>query len=1043
MKNIASIIRTTAVAIFATLLSTGAFAQQNITIKGVVYGEDKEPLIGASVVVDGTTNGTTTDVMGQYSISAPKNGVLVFDYLGYTTHKESVAGRNKVDVTLKGETVLDEIVVVGYATMKRSDLTGSVSSVSSKSIESFKTGSVVEALGGQIAGVNITSTDGTPGASQEIKIRGVGTVTGDSSPLYIVDGFEVSDISYLANQDIKSVDVLKDASASAIYGARAANGVILITTKEGREGQTEISYNGSTSFRALSKHLDVLNTYDFVKLQMELNPTRYGQRYYQSGNDNDGVPYRFQSLEDYRNEPGVDWQDEAFRNTWSQNHDVSIIGGDKDTKYTASFSHFDEDGLFQANTFAKNSARLRFTQQIYKWLRMDASVNYTNSLTTGVGTGGGTLSNIIQYRPTGGLYVSDYQLRYNTVDPTLEEVGLSNSNYFNPILNSEKVDQSKKIDQWIGNASMNVQLAKGLTFKSAFSYNEAFRRDDVFYREGSNMAHRTSGPYGSSKTQRQLRWSNNNVLTFKRTYRRRHDVQLVLGHEVSYNLVEFLEGESREFPLDDLGVNNLGMGAVPSLVRSGKSDNKRLSFFARAFYDYNDRYMLTATLRADASTVFSANNKWGVFPSFAAAWNITQEDFMENTKDWLSNLKLRLGWGTVGNDRISNYLSLDLYSADKIGMGSQQITIMKPSQLANENLRWEGSTTTNLGLDVSLYGGRVNVVLDAFVKDSKDLLLEQDLSYVTGFGKQMQNIGKIRNKGVELTVNTVNVSTKDFYWATDLNVSFIRNTLVALQDGSDYILSRSGFNSNFSSYDYIAKVGEPIGSMYGYVFDGVYQYSDFDIYADGTMHLKDGVVDISEHAAEAVYPGYVKYKDLDGDGVITVNDRTTIGNGQPDWFGGITNTLRYRDFDFSFMFQFSVGGEIYNAQRLYSTQSRLEMQNMLAEVADRWTATNASNKVPAAKGYISYDVYSRFIEDGSFLRLKNMTLGYTVPKHIVGKYRISNLRLYATAQNLFCLTKYSGYDPEVSMRSSNLMPAFDYGAYPKSKVVTFGAELKF
>ena len=1043
MKNIASIIRTTAVAICAVLLSTGAFAQQNITVKGVVYGEDKEPLIGASVVVDGTTNGTTTDVMGQYTIKAPKNGVLGFDYLGYTTHKENVAGRNNVDVTLKGETVLDEIVVVGYATMKRSDLTGSVSSVSSKSIEGFKTGSVVEALGGQIAGVNITSTDGPPGASQEIKIRGVGTVTGDSSPLYIVDGFEVSDISYLANQDIKSVDVLKDASASAIYGARAANGVILITTKEGREGQTEISYNGSMSFRALSKHLDVLNTYDFVKLQMELNPTRYGQRYYQSGNDKDGVPYRFQSLEDYRNEPGVDWQDEAFRNTWSQNHDVSIIGGDKDTKYTASFSHFDEDGLFQANTFAKNSARLRFTQQIYKWLRMDASVNYTNSLTTGVGTGGGTLSNIIQYRPTGGLYVSDYQLRYNTVDPTLEEVGLSNSNYFNPILNSEKVDQSKKIDQWIGNASMNVQLAKGLTFKSAFSYNEAFRRDDVFYREGSNMAHRTAGPYGSSKTQRQLRWTNNNVLTFKKTYRRRHDVQFVLGHEVSYNLVEFLEGESREFPLDDLGVNNLGMGAVPSLVRSGKSDNKRLSFFARAFYDYNDRYMLTATLRADASTVFSANNKWGVFPSFAAAWNITQEDFMENTKDWLSNLKLRLGWGTVGNDRISNYLSLDLYSADKIGMGSQQVTIMKPSQLANENLRWEGSTTTNLGLDVSLYGGRVNIVMDAFVKDSKDLLLEQDLSYVTGFGKQMQNIGKIRNKGVELTVNTVNVSTKDFYWSTDLNVSFIRNTLVALQDGSDYILSRSGFNSNFSSYDYIAKVGEPIGSMYGYVFDGVYQYSDFDIYADGTMHLKKGVTDISEHAAEAVYPGYVKYKDLDGDGVITVNDRTTIGNGQPDWYGGINNTFRYRDFDLGILFQFSVGGDIYNAQRLYSSQSRLEMQNMLAEVADRWTATNASNKVPAAKGYVSYDVYSRFIEDGSFLRLKNITLGYTVPKYIVGKYRISNLRLYATAQNLFCLTKYSGYDPEVSMRSSNLMPAFDYGAYPKSKVVTFGAELKF
>ena len=1043
MKNIALKIRTIAVAICSLLLSTGAFAQQNITISGVVYGEANEPLIGASVLVEGTTRGTITDVEGKYTISAPKTAVLVFDYLGYTTEKVNVAGKNKVNVTLKAETVLDEIVVVGYATMKRSDLTGSVSSVSSKSIEGFKTGSVVEALGGQIAGVNITSTDGTPGASQEIKIRGVGTVTGDSSPLYIVDGFEVSDISYLANQDIKSVDVLKDASASAIYGARAANGVILITTKEGREGRSEVSYNGSMSFRALSKHLDVLSPYDFVALQMELNPSRYGQRYYQSGEDKEGVPYKYQSLEDYRTVEGVDWQDEAFRNTWSQSHDVSIMGGDKDTKYTASFSHFDEDGLFQANTFAKNSARLKFTQQVYKWMRFDASINYTNSLTTGVGTGGGTLSNIIQYRPTGGLFVSDYQLRYNTVDPTLEEVGLSNSNYFNPILNSEKVDQSKKIDQWIGNASLNVQLAKGLSFKSAFSYNEAFRRDDVFYREGSNMAYRTAGPYGNSKMQKQLRWTNNNVLTYKKTFAKKHNTQFVLGHEVSYNAVEFLYAESREFPLDDLGVNNLGMGAVPSFVESSKTDNKRLSFFARAFYDYDSRYMLTATLRADASTVFSANNKWGVFPSFAAAWNIAREDFMENTKDWLSNLKLRLGWGTVGNDRISNYLSLDLYNDHKIGMGSSQVTVLTPAQLANQNLRWEGSTTTNVGLDVSLYSGRINLTVDAFVKDSKDLLLAQNLSYVTGFGEQWQNVGKIRNKGIEFTLNTVNVNTKDFYWSTDLNVSFIRNTLVALQDGTDYILSRSGFNSNFSSYDYIAQVGKPIGSMYGYVFDGVYQYSDFDVYADGTLHLKEGVVDISEHATEAVAPGFVKYKDMDGDGVITTEDRTIIGNGQPDWFGGITNTLKYRNVDLSFMFQFSVGNEVYNAQRMWSTQSRLEMQNMLSEVADRWTATNASNKVPSAKGYVAYDVYSRFIEDGSFLRLKNITLGYTLPKHIVGKYHISNLRLYATAQNLWCLTNYSGYDPEVSMRSSNLMPAFDYGAYPKSKVVTFGVELKF
>ena len=1030
-------------ALICVLLSFSAIAQKRLTVTGVVSDENGAPLTGAGVMIEGTLKGTVTDIDGKYSIEAATGTVLIYNFIGYKNHSVIVRDNSVINVSLEPDrNILDEVVVVGYGTMKKSDLTGSVSSVSSKAIEVFKTGHVMEALGGQIAGVNITSTDGTPGGGFDIKIRGIGTVNGDSSPLYIVDGFEVESISFLANQDIAKIDVLKDASASAIYGARAANGVVLVTTKSGRVGRPEVTYNGSASYRTLSKQLEVLDPYEFVKLQLELNPTRYGTRYFNVGEDSKGQPYKYQSMDDYLGVTGVRWQEEAFRPTWSQNHDISVRGGSKDSQYNILFSHFDEDGLFKANTYKKNTARIKFTQNIFKWLRFDTSVNYTNRKTTGIGTGGSTLSNILQYRPVGGLYTSDYQLRYNAVDPMLEEVGLSNSNYFNPILNSETVDQVTRIDQWFANGSLTFQLAKGLTFKTSGSFSTDVRRSDTFYSDESANASRGSGAYGGSNISRTLKWSNSNVLTYAKTFNEKHVTNFTLGHETTYNMVENLYGESKEFPLDNLGTDNLGLGAVPSSVTSNKSDSRRLSFFARAFYNYDQRYMITATVRADASTVFAASNKWGFFPSFAGAWNIANEPFLKDV-EWIDNLKLRAGWGTVGNDRISNYLSLDLYTSLKYGVGGKQVTVLQPSQLSNKDLKWEGSTTTNLGLDLGFFKSRLNITLDAFLKDSKDLLLAQNLAYVTGFGSQWQNVGKVRNKGIELTVNSVNFNKKNFFWSTDFNISFIKNTLVALQDGTDYILSRSGFNSNFSSYDYIAMVGESLGNMYGYVFDGIYQSDDFNVYADGTMHLKPGIVDISEHAGEAVKPGFVKYKDLDGDGIITTEDRQIIGNGQPDWFGGITNSFQFYGVDFSFMFQFCVGNDVYNAQRMFSTQSRLEMQNNLAEVKDRWTATNASNLVPSAKGYVAYDVYSRFIEDGSFLRLKNITLGYTIPERLTRKIFVSKLRLYATASNLFLLTKYSGFDPEVNMKSSNLMPSFDFGAYPKNKTFTFGVELNF
>ena len=1039
MKNIKNILLCTA----ATLLCITAYSQERIKVRGTVVDENGDPLIAAGVSQSGTDNGTVTDADGKYVISVPSDASLSFSYISYITQEVAVGGRAVVDVKLRPDnTQLEEVVVIGYGTVKKSDLTGSVSSISDKALKDFKTSSVVEALGGQIAGVNITASDGTPGAGYDIKIRGVGTVNGDSAPLFIVDGFEVSSIDFLASQDIQSIDVLKDASAAAIYGARAANGVVLVTTKSGKEGLPQISYNGSASYRQLSKRLETINAYDFVSLQLETNEPKYKDTYFKSGNDENGVPYKYQSLEDYRDFPdAIDWQKEAFRPTWSQNHDISVRGGTKTSQYTMSYSYFDEDGIFVNSGYKKHNARVKIRQEITKWLVVDGSLNYTNSTKTGAGTGGGQLANLIAYRPVGGLNVSQYDLRYLMYDPTAAAESNFDSNKINPIIQAESVDSSTKQEQWIGNLAATIKFNKHLSFKSAATYNTNYQRRDNFYHETTSNAYRAGGPFGESTMARNKRWQVSNTLTYQNRFKKKHNLNLMLGHESAGTGYESLLGQSKDFPFENFGTDNLGLGATPSKVNTTRSKSMRLSFFARGFYSYDDRYMLTATFRADASTVFSPKHKWGFFPSFAASWNMKNEAWLKDV-DPISTMKLRAGWGTVGNDRITNYLSIDLYTDSKIGMGTTTYTALTPKQIANYDLRWEGSMTTNIGLDLGFFDNRLNITLDGFVKDTKDLLIQQKLAYVTGFSSQWQNVGKIRNAGVELSISSINFSRRNFSWSTDFNLSFIKNTLVSLQDGTDYIARKSGFNSNFTQDDYISYVGSSLGDMYGYVFDGVYQYSDFNMLPDGTLQLKDGVVDLSPRGYAPV-PGMTKYKDINGDGKITPDDRTSIGNGYPDVYGGITNRFQFFGVDFSFLLQFSVGNDVYNAMRVFLTQSRNERTNMLAEVGDRWKPTNASNKVPSATGYIPYDISSRFIEDASFLRLKNITLGYTLPEKWTRKIWVNKLRLYVSAQNLFCLTKYSGFDPEVSMLSSPLTPGFDWGAYPKSRVFTMGLDIQF
>ncbi|WP_342383064.1 TonB-dependent receptor [Bacteroides ovatus] len=1028
-----------------TLILTINLYAQNTTLKGVIVDETDTPLIGATVQVKGTSTGSITDFDGNYTIKANKGAVITFSYIGYKTQEIKFTGQPTVNIKMVPDNqTLDEVVVVGYGTMKRSDLTGSVASIAAKDVEGFKTSSVAGALGGQIAGVQITSTDGTPGAGFSINIRGVGTLTGDSSPLYIVDGFEVDDIDYLSNSDIESIEILKDASSSAIYGARAANGVVLISTKSGKIGKPIINYNGSASYRKISKKLDVLSPYEFVKLQGEVN-SKYSDSYFKTGNDDDGNPYRYQSLDDYIGVSGVNWQDETFNPTWSQDHSLSIMGGTEDTKYNASFSRYIENGIFKNSGFNKTTGKFRLDQKLSKSLSFNFTVNYALTNREGVGTSGDSgrfnmLAQILSARPTGGLKLTDEELLASAIDPEMLESGESLAQV-NPVKQTESVTNNKRAEMWSGNASATWQIIKGLTFKTSGTYNTTNNRTDIFYKDGSKEAYRNGQkPYGRTQMGRDVRWTNSNNLTWKQKVKK-HNYDIMLGHEVSFKSTEYLLGEAMDFPFDNLGNDYLGLGATPSRVESSYSEKTLLSFFARGNYNYDNRYLFTATVRADGSTVFSNKNKWGFFPSFSAAWRVSEEAFMKDV-EWVSNFKVRLGWGIVGNDRISNYLSMDLYEANKYGIGNNTVTVLTPKQLKNANLKWEGASSVNLGVDLGFFDNRLNVTADFFIKDTKDLLLAQSLAHVTGFDSQMQNIGKIQNKGIELSFNSTNIQTRNFTWQTNFNISFIKNTLKGLASGVESMYARSGFDSNFTAYDYIATVGQSLGLIYGYEFDGIYQSSDFYTTPDNQLILKEGITNNARYGT--VKPGVVKYKDQDGDGIITTNDRTVIGNAMPKWYGGITNTFNYKGIDFSFMFQFNYGNDIYNATRLYATQSRSGRRNMLAEVADRWSPTNASNKVPSQDGYIVNDVYSRFIEDGSFLRLKNITLGYTLPHKWTRKFHASKLRIYATGQNLFCISGYSGYDPEVNSASSNPMtPGLDWGAYPKSRVFTFGIDLQF
>ncbi len=1044
--------------VLCTVWSLRAQGQGKITGKVVdAMGE----LPGVSVVVKGTTNGTTTNLDGQFTLENVKStDVLSFSFIGYKTQEIKVGGQKVFNITMVEDAqALEEVVVVGYQEVKKKDLTGSVSKVNMDDLLKTPSASFDQTLGGRIAGVNVSSGEGMPGATMTITIRGNNSLTQDNTPLYIIDGFPVEDARVAAAinpSDIESTDVLKDASATAIYGARGANGVIIITTKKGKIGKPQITYDGSFGVSSVTKKLDMMNAYEFVKLQNEIDPTRAAKNYFR---EHDGKQW---TLEDYVGIAQNNYQDEIFRTAWQQNHNIRVAGGTEGVRYNASASYYNQEGILLNSDYERLQTRLNTLIKRNK-MTINLTANYSRSIQSGVSPSSNSYSgmnnlfySVWGYRPVNYPGRSLESLLTDLVD---EEVNASADYRFNPIADLNNAYRKYYINNLQLNGYVEYEFIKGLKLKISGGYTADNRSTDTF----NNSKTRYGGPTSTDKIngevvrQQRLTWLNENILTYQTNFKKRHFLNALLGVTFQNSDYEYYSFRTKLIPQESesLGMASISQGTYDKSTTT-QSSWSMLSYLARVNYNYKSKYYATASFRADGSSKFDKSNRFGYFPSGSVAWSFTEEKFMRQYKKWLSSGKLRLSWGLTGNNRIGEYDYLALLDVRKAHYTSdlpntvypfdnnENSLGVAPISLPNKDLKWETTEQWNLGLDLGFFDERISFTADLYRKTTRDLLLDATLPYSSGYLTAMKNIGKVRNDGIELTLNTVNIQNKNFKWTTNFNIAFNKNKVLELAENQTSLLSTAKFDQNFNSQpNYIAKVGYPMGMIYGYQYEGTYKYEDFD--KSGNSYTLKG--NVPHYVSESnTQPGMPRYKDLNGDGVIDTNDRTMIGRGLPIHTGGFTNNFEYKGFDLSIFFQWSYGNDVLNANRLFfesGFQKKHEL-NQFAAYANRWSAENPTSDIPAAYNSSSNLVISsRVVEDASFLRLKTVTLGYTVPKTFMKKFKMESARVYVAAQNLFTITDYSGYDPEVSIREGGLTPGLDFSSYPRALSVSFGINLGF
>ena len=1065
----------------AAMLSITVYAQ-NITVSGTVFDETGETMIGASVTQKGTRNAVSTDIDGKYTISVPSNSTLTFSYVGYKSKSVQVDGRSTIDVTLESSTtMLNEVVAIGYGTVRKKDLTGAVSSVSGKDLAKVPVTSAAAALQGKAAGINIVQQSGAPGAGVNVTVRGGASLTQSTTPLYIVDGFPMDNaLSNIDVNDIETIDVLKDASSTAIYGARGSNGIVVITTKSAKEGKTKIDYNGFVSFDVLPNKLDVMdNALEYTKYQYELIALRnnYGlfTQYYDDNYDYANDPTFFTGVYDrmnqrYGNSYALDMQDEGFGGSAvTQNHSLSISGGNEKTKYLISYNYVGNDGLLANHDYQRNSVRAKINSELYKGVKLDFSAFYYGASTHGGGKFDG-LDELVKYPINGGTMFTRDQL-LNT--QTLGELQAMTSLYSsaNQLVQNRAVRSTKRDRRLELNAGITVDFLDHFSWRTAGNYVTKWGKSKSFAGPdgtGYLLDPVNTGMSGSIGNTEGYNWHIANTLNYQNTFNKVHDITVMLGQEYTYS-----ESEGNSISLKKFPNPNHGLDYITSAEVSGKSTShshsNMLSFFGRVSYNYDSRYLLTATMRADGSSKFAKGNKWGYFPSASAAWRISQEKFWTESKiiDWFNNLKLRAGYGITGNNGIGDNLYTTAVNLGVYPMGNneQNPSMSLSAELGNPKLKWETLHATNIGLDLGFFNNRINLAVDWYNNQISDMLLSCTIPSTLGYTKQMQNVGKMRNRGWEISLNTVNITTRDFQWTSTLNLSFNKSKVISLNNDLEYKTFGAG-SSLEGQVTYYAVVGQSLGDMYGYKYQGLYTTDDFIDNGDGTFTLKDGVVKPFSGNAQ---PGDMKFAadNDDPDNPQFTKEMQKIGNGTPDCVGGFGNTFTYKGFDLNIFMNFSIGNDIYNATAQAMSpygpfQNTLnDFGNNYYRLIDPVTGQQATTLArlkelnpdensrlwSLTEGNSSNIIYpsSYFVEDGSYLRISQITFGYTFPKKWLERIKVSNLRLYFTANNVYTFTNYSGYDPNVSSKNDDVIctPGFDSRSYPMSRSYVVGLNLSF
>ncbi len=1056
------------VAILIALASAVIVNAQDVKVYGVVTdAETGEEIIGATVQTSNQSAAAITDIDGKYQITVKAGQELRFSYIGYATQSVTVRKAGELNITLRtDENMLDQVVVVGYGTMKRSDLTGSVASIDEKAIKQGVNTSVEQAMQGRIAGVAVTQNSGAPGGGISVQIRGINSLNGNE-PLYVIDGIAMSGqtsdntsvMSSINPSDITSIEVLKDASATAIYGSRASNGVVLITTKRGQEGKAKLTYEGYMGWQSMPKRLEAMNLPEFAKFyNIRAEIYGYGKR----------EELQDQSL--LTN--GTNWQDELFNTAFMHNHQINVNGGNKDMHYSFSGGYLDQDGVGVGSSFRRVSFRGNFDTKITDWLQIGINTAYSSTKQVITFDENNVIQTALVQYPDMSARNPDGSWDFGT--------NLEHNYNSNPLYEAEMKDNNRNGQQFDYNVYANITPIKGLTLRVEYGGNRSWGQN-FFFRPSYDTAQQHIESQLTRGNSRNKYESFKQYITYDFDITEGYHFQVMGGHETQEG-AWYNDSMGRKGYITD-AVKSISVGDASTASNNDQGADWAIeSYFGRLNYNMLDRYLLTATLRADGSSSFGPDNRWGYFPSVALAWRLSNEPFMESTHSWLSNAKVRLGWGLVGNQSVGSYA----YGVTMKNAVTAWGTGYYNGNFGNEDLKWESTKAWNVGLDLSFLNNRIEFIVDAYLKKTDNLLMDATLPYYIinntgwmGISAPKVNTGAIENKGIEFTLNTVNISSKDWQWRTGITFSLNRNKLTALS--SDEGTIPGNLQADGGETYTLSEIGGPVGRFYGVNVIGMFT-NESDFYQKNSLgeFLLDQngnripVARPAEDLDHDVYPiqqrgiwvGDYIFEDVNGDGKITTADRKYIGDPNPDFTFGINNTITWRDLELSFFINGSVGNDIYNAVKMKHSDptawgNKLKMVNDYAQIGminpegsindisnvyvlNPETAQTQRISVSGESQNDNNRISNRFVEDGSYLRLKSLSLAYNLPKKWLSKLKIDWMQVYANVQNLFTITGYDGYDPEIGANGQSvLLQGIDYYRYPSSRIFTFGLKLNF